>query len=252
MSNIEQVFKFNKKPVRTIVQSDGEPWFVANDVCKILGIKNVKDVLGRLPEDEKSGVGITDPHGRIQTTNIINEPGIYRLIFSSRKEEAENFKRWVFHDVLPSIRKTGSYTLPQNATVFQALTAALGEEQAQALGELNKISKQVYIGFGFHDDNYITLEECSDLAGGLPVGWFFWELQDKGYIELEYAPKGQYKNSIPRYIHRLTELGRTVGEETNNIRRTGKNTDPFSFRFKKEFMFKIINKICPDFEAGDV
>ena len=96
--------------IRT-VNISGEPWFVAADVCRALEIVNHKDALSRLDEDEKSGVGLTDPHGREQITNVINEPGLYSLILSSRKPEARLFKRWITHEIIPSIRKTGSYAM---------------------------------------------------------------------------------------------------------------------------------------------
>lgn len=94
--------------VRTMT-IEGSPWFVAADVCRVLDIKNHKDSLGRLDDDEKSGVGLTDPHGRVQITNVINEFGLYTLVLRSRKTEAKAFKRWITHEVIPQIRKTGGY-----------------------------------------------------------------------------------------------------------------------------------------------
>jgi len=96
--------------VRTILV-DGAPWFVANDVCQVLEINNPHMALRRLDPDEKSGVNTTDPHGRAQITNIINEPGLYSLILASRKPQAKAFKRWITHEVIPAIRKTGSYSI---------------------------------------------------------------------------------------------------------------------------------------------
>lgn len=94
--------------VRTVVK-DNEPWFVAADVCRALEIVNHKDALTRLDEDEKTGVALTDPHGREQITNIINEPGLYSLVLGSRKPEARAFKRWITHEVVPAIRRHGMY-----------------------------------------------------------------------------------------------------------------------------------------------
>lgn len=89
----------------------GEPWFVGKDVCNLLGIANTKDSLSRLDDDERRGVGITDPIGRNQQVTCINESGLYHLIFISRKPEAKSIRRWVTGTVLPSIRRTGSYSL---------------------------------------------------------------------------------------------------------------------------------------------
>lgn len=98
--------------IRTI-QIDGEPWFVANDVMRVLEVSNSKDAIRTLDDDEKSGVDIIDPHGRKQQTNCISEAGLYSIILRSRKPEAKAFKRWVTHEVIPSIRKHGAYLTPQ-------------------------------------------------------------------------------------------------------------------------------------------
>ena len=84
---------------------------MALDVCNALGIKNNRDALTRLDEDEK-GVGLTDTNGGRQEVVIINEPGLYSLVLRSRKPEAKAFKRWITHEVIPSIRRTGSYGVP--------------------------------------------------------------------------------------------------------------------------------------------
>lgn len=91
------------------VEQDGEPWFVAADVCRALEHTNVNMALDRLNEDEKSKFGLGLPGG---DTWCVNEPGLYSLVLGSRKPEAKAFKRWITHEVLPSIRKTGVYVLP--------------------------------------------------------------------------------------------------------------------------------------------
>lgn len=89
---------------------NGESWFVGKDICNALGFANHNDALSRLDADERDGVGITDPMGRSQEVTAINESGLYHLIFISRKPEARAFRRWVTNTVLPSIRRTGSYS----------------------------------------------------------------------------------------------------------------------------------------------
>lgn len=91
-----------------IVDRAGEPWFVGKDVCTCLEIRNHNDALKSLDEDERAEVGIADPSGTKYAT-AISEPGVYRLVFRSRKAEAERFKRWLAHEVIPSLRKTGRY-----------------------------------------------------------------------------------------------------------------------------------------------
>ncbi len=93
--------------IRTLT-IDGEPWFVAVDVCKALQIANSRDALTRIDDDEK-GVVLTDTLGGKQEVTIVNEPGLYTLVLSSRKPEAKAFKRWITHEVIPAIRKYGGY-----------------------------------------------------------------------------------------------------------------------------------------------
>jgi prophage antirepressor-like protein len=100
-------FAFDEHLVR-VVEREGDPWFVANDVCRALGLANARKAVADLDEDEK-GVTTGDTLGGEQAMNIVSEPGVYRLVFRSRKPEAERFKRWLAHDVLPQIRHTGSY-----------------------------------------------------------------------------------------------------------------------------------------------
>ncbi len=107
-------FDFSTESVRVVI-IDNQPWFVAKDVCAILGIKNHKDAITTLDEDETKGVGITDPLGKNQqTASAVNESGLYALIFKSRKPAAKQFRKWVTNEVLPQIRKTGSYIPDQS------------------------------------------------------------------------------------------------------------------------------------------
>ena len=100
--------------VRTVLQ-DGQPWFVALDVCNALELKNSRKAVSRLDDDEKADVTLSDGSQSRHMT-IINEPGLYSLVLSSRKPEAKAkaFKRWITHEVIPSIRRTGSYGVPNN------------------------------------------------------------------------------------------------------------------------------------------
>lgn len=112
-------FTFEERPVRTTLIS-GEPWFVGKDVCDVLDLRNHNDALSRLDDDETQGVGIADPlclrPGGAQTMTVVSEPGVYRLVFTSRKPEAERFKRWLAHVVLPALRKRGAYDMAGAST----------------------------------------------------------------------------------------------------------------------------------------
>ena len=92
---------------------DGEPWFVAADVCRALKINNSHDAIKRLDDDEKNTVALTDGNRGNPNKTIINEPGLYTLVLGSRKPEAKAFKRWITHEVIPSIRKHGAYMTPE-------------------------------------------------------------------------------------------------------------------------------------------
>lgn len=112
-------FDFEGRPVRVVTDSQGEPWFVAADVLATIGLD--RKALERLDEDEKGVSSIHTPGGGQEMTTV-NEPGLYTLVLGSRKAEAKRFKRWVTHEVLPSIRKTGSYAVPGALTSLPAPT----------------------------------------------------------------------------------------------------------------------------------
>lgn len=134
MDNI-RIFESEKfGTIRTVSREDG-PWFVAADVCKALDIGNPSDALGRLDDDEKALVSIEGISRGNDKANIISEPGLYALVLSSRKPEAKAFKRWITHEVIPAIRKTGSYSTSTSAFEVNRLSLAeQNEALAAALG----------------------------------------------------------------------------------------------------------------------
>ena len=89
-----------------VVERDGEPWFVVADACNVLDLSNPTIALSRLDEDERAKFNL----GRQGDATIVNEPGLYTLVLGSRKPEAKAFKRWITHEVIPIIRKTGAYS----------------------------------------------------------------------------------------------------------------------------------------------
>lgn len=104
---------------------EGEPWFVAKDVCDALGISKYRDAVSRLDDDERGSV-LVDTLGGAQETSTVSEPGLYKLIMRSRKPEAKAFQRWVTHEVLPAIRKTGGYiAAKQDETPEQIMARAV-------------------------------------------------------------------------------------------------------------------------------
>ena len=112
MSSQLQLFSFEGKEVRTL-KINGEPWFVGKDITTILGYKQAAKAVREHVDDEDKGVSILGTPGGKQQVQIINESGVYSLIFGSQLPNAKKFKHWVTSEVLPAIRKTGSYQLPQ-------------------------------------------------------------------------------------------------------------------------------------------
>ncbi|WP_416730268.1 BRO family protein [Fictibacillus sp. JL2B1089] len=147
MNELQKLFDFRGQQLR-VVEQNNEPWFVAKDVCDILEIKNNRDALSKLDEEEK-GVALTDTLGGKQKLSIVNESGLYELIFTSRKLEAKVFKKWVKQEVLPSIRKHGAYMT--NETIEKVITSPdfliqlatnLKEEQEARRRAETKLEKQ--------------------------------------------------------------------------------------------------------------
>lgn len=113
-----EVFNFSqeKAPIR-VQLINCEPWFVAKDVCQVLGIEKYRDAVSRLDEDERESV-LVDTLGGIQKMTAVSESGLYSLIFQSRKAEARKFRKWVTSEVLPSIRKKGYYGVKKSPTDY--------------------------------------------------------------------------------------------------------------------------------------
>ena len=192
MANEVQVFEsadFGK--VRTIVVKD-EPWFVASDVCESLGLSNPTVSVNRLDEDERSKFNL----GRQGEVNMVNEYGLYNLILSSRKKEAKRFKRWITHEVIPSIRKTGSYnTIPKERSEFkeQELKARMLNARVRESNQYLKIAAQIDIP----EYRYILQAKSAEaLNGGVPV------------LPLQEAERKTYS---------ATEIGAMFGVSANKI-----------------------------------
>lgn len=139
-----QVFSGEFGSVRVLTK-DGDPWFVATDVCKALDIVQNRNATARLDDDEKGVCSMDTPGGKQEIT-IVSEPGLYSLVLGSRKPEAKQFKRWITHEVIPAIRKHGAYMTAQTIDNiiadpgnFMKLVSALNDERqnVQKLTEQN-------------------------------------------------------------------------------------------------------------------
>ncbi len=135
MSNLVE-FAFDGSSVR-VVMRDGEPWFVAADVAAVLGYRDTYSMTRYLSDDERGSAKLADPTGIAQDYVVLNESGLYSAIFRSTLEGAQKFRRWVTAEVLPTIRKTGSYSLesvPNNRTAIAAVEFEAYKRVADAFG----------------------------------------------------------------------------------------------------------------------
>ena len=187
-------FAYTTQKIR-MIEIDSEPWFIVKDVCEILGIKNVADAMKRLDEDEKLRLNLSyeEKHRlnlgfRGKSPWGVNEPGLYTLIACSRKKEAILFRRWVTHEVLPSIRKTGQYIDTEKkfdkfcpVKFDRARCFEIARKKVRELGlnsnNANLLWRQWYIDFskeiGFNIDTKAKRENISKIE------W----LEKHGYME---------------------------------------------------------------------
>jgi len=119
MNNLA-VFDFNSNAIR-VINKDGNPWFVANDVCRVLELDNVSQALTKLKMYEKDDITLNDTTGRTQKMKAISESGFYRLVNKSNKPQAEPFQDWICEEVIPTIRKIGKYEVQPSQPVIPQL-----------------------------------------------------------------------------------------------------------------------------------
>ena len=136
--NALKVFSYNGAQVRTVEQN-GEPWWVLKDVCEVLGLDSPHKVAERLDEDEK-GRNSIPTLGGAQEMTIISESGLYNVILRSDKPEAKPFRKWVTAEVLPAIRRNGSYISNAEELIAKTATAVVGEVMKQIVPILQRLS----------------------------------------------------------------------------------------------------------------
>lgn len=172
MENMIETFTSKQFGEVRITLINNEPWFFATDVCKALEIGNAPMTTSRLDEDERMTINSSDSHsgqrGGAQTFTVINEPGLYTLVLKSRKPEAKAFKRWITHEVLPLIRKTGGYmtdTLIQRiqndpAVIYEFADALLAErKRTMALSqELDRAKPKAD-----YFDAFVNPDDCTNI-----------------------------------------------------------------------------------------
>lgn len=194
--------------VRTL-NLNGEPWFVAVDVCSVLDLSNPTIAVSRLDEDERAKFNL----GRQGDATIVNEPGLYTLVLGSRKPEAKAFKRWITHEVLPNIRKHGVYITDEKLKLFaehpellDALMKSLYAAHAENLR--HRAERQTLLPKADYYDAFMDADGCTNLRTtakelNVPERWFARFLQQTGF--LYRSPAG---NLMPYTIPRNRGLFR--------------------------------------------
>jgi anti-repressor protein len=238
MNELQKVFNYSGQEVRTIVKGE-EVWFVAKDICEVFGDKNYGRSVSRLDDDEKGTTPLETPGGK-QELSIVNEPGLYTLLFNMQpqkkktmtEEEYNNrvrslkkFKRWVTHEVVPSIRKHGAYmtddvlekTLHDPDYMIGLLTALKEEKQRRLkvektnhiLMHVNKtytateIAKEIGFRSAIALNKDLSKRKIQFQQNGTWV--FYSKYADKGYVEIK---QDVLDNGKVIYHRRFTQLGR--------------------------------------------
>lgn len=220
MNELQKVFSYGKTEIRTVFKGE-EVWFVAKDVCDVLEITNPSDALKRLEDDERARFNL----GRQGEANIVNEPGLYSLILGSKKAEAKQFKRWITHEVLPSIRKHGAYITDDvlqktinDPDYMIGLLTALKDEKTKRLKvektnhilmHVNKtytateIAKELGLSSAMKLNKDLQSRKIQFQQNGTWV--FYSKYADKGYVEIKQEV---LDNGKVIYHRRFTQLGR--------------------------------------------
>ena len=219
--------------IRASLSSDGQAWFVAKDVCDSLGIGKYRDALSRLDDDERGSV-LVDTLGGPQTVGTVSEAGFYKLVMRSRKPETKAFQRWVTHEVLPAIRRTGGYMVAsQDETPEQIMARAVLvaqdtiERQNRQIEELKP--KALFADAVAASDGTCLVGELAKMLkqNGVNIGQnrlFSW-LRENGYL----GKTGSNRNvptqrSMEQGLFRIKETAVTHSDGHVTINRTPKVT----------------------------
>ena len=264
MNNEIQQFDFRGASLRTLTDKAGEPWFVAKDVCDILELTNPAVALQSLDDDEKTNLSnsyVWSESGRRPL--IISEPGLYRLVMRSRKPEAKEFQRWVTHEVLPQIRKTGGYiptTAADDDMTILAKAVMIGQRTMEA--QKQKIAEQQTRIVGLEPKarfaDAVAASDGTCLVGelakmlrqnGMDIGQnrLFRLLQADGYL----GKSGSNRNvptqrAMDLGLFRIKETTVTHADGHTTVSRTPKVTG----KGQRYFIDRYWSRAQPSLEAG--
>lgn len=219
MNNI-QVFTNQHFGQVRVVMRDGEPWFIAADVCRALDVDNNRQAVSRLDEDEK-GVILNDTNRGKRSMAVVSEPGLYALVLGSRKPQALSFRRWITHEVLPAIRQEGAYMTPErlhkvledpDTLIALAQRLKLLQEKNRALAAKNVelLPKADYFDRLVDHDVNLTLRETAKELG-VKERSFIDYLIEHGYL---YRDKKQHLMPYADHVDTLFAVKECVNERT--------------------------------------
>lgn len=242
-----QLFQNDQFGQVRVIDRNGEPWFVAKDVCECLSLSDTAKSCERLDDDEKGTNSIRTPGG-YQDMIIISEPGLYSLVLRSNKPEAKLFKRWITHDVIPSIRKTGAYQLAPKSYA-EALRALANEVEQK---ELAIAQRDEAIRTKYHFVEGRDAEMCGRVGGltaqnerlreqiGDATNW----KQAKAIPWLRKYFDTRNNGFFAQLGKILTSLSAAMGVDTRTIEDT-------NWGAVKTYHISVINRLREQLDAGE-
>lgn len=263
MNNEIQRFDFRGASLRTLTDEAGEPWFVLKDCMSILDLGNPTETVKMFDKDEFSTTEVIDSIGRRQQTYIISEPGLYRLVMKSRKPEAKEFQRWVTHEVLPQIRRTGGYIPATDADddmTILAKAVMIGkrtmEQQQRKITEQQTHIVELEPKARFADAVAASDDTClvGELAkmllqNGIPVGQnrLFRLLRAEGYLGKSGSNRNMpTQRAMELGLFRIKETTVTHADGHTTVSRTPKVTG----KGQCYFIDRYRGRTQPSLEAG--
>lgn len=267
MNNEIRKFDFRGAALRTLTDEEGEPWFVAKDVCDILGMSNPSMAVIALDKDEVAQIDPKDYLGSEnrsnQAVNIVSEPGLYKLIMRSRKPEAKEFQRWVTHEVLPQIRKTGGYIPTSESDSDEDIMARAVlvaqktiKQKNQQIAEQQRRIVELEPKARFADAVAASDDTClvGELAkmllqNGIPVGQnrLFRLLRAEGYLGKSGSNRNMpTQRAMELGLFRIKETTVTHADGHTTVSRTPKVTG----KGQRYFIDRYWGRDQPSLEAG--
>lgn len=235
-----QIFNYQDTAVRTVLV-EGEPWFVLVDLCRILELSNSSMVADRLESDALSTTEVIDSMNRTQSATIVSESGMYEVVFMSRKPEAVAFRRWITSEVLPAIRKTGSYgqvapsgpelvalALVEAQSMLEAKdeTIAVLEPKARAWDHI--VSSEA--SWSFNDAAKSLFEHKQIVVGEKRLfnrcvawGYLYRDRKRRPHVYQRYLEQGLF--AVKARTYRDHETGEVFESSAPQVRITGKGLD---------------------------